>query len=921
MTKRILIDGSHPEDVRIAIENKGKLEEFDFEHASRRPIKGNIYLGKITRVEPSLQAAFVEYGGNRQGFLPFSEVHYDYFQIPVADKEKLIAELEAEIANEPEEDDDDLYSAEDSDHFDDLDDDDDEEEEEEETPAQAMAKKDETPTLAVDVKEDKPAPKKRAARKPVAKKTDEKEEKPAPKKRAVRKPAAKKTADKAEPAAKDAQEASSVAAPEAAPEQAEEKPKRTRRRSSVKKNDPSPDADSAKTEETTAEDSHTSDEDDKQERRGRRGRGRRGGRNRRTPVEGAEDTTPDEHSHRENIGLNDDSEAPLSDDQDERVEAEMARKKRARFYRQYNIQEVLKRGQLVLVQVVKEERGNKGAAITTYISIPGRFCVFMPNTERAGGVSRRIQDGRERKRLKHAIRAMDVPKQSSIIVRTAGVGKSDEELAEDYNYLSTLWQTTTQNAVNSTAPALVMEEGDIIRRTLRDLFRKDITEVQVEGKEAHDTAKEFVQMLAPDSLNRLKKYTDSEPLFSRYNVESQLDTLYESEARLPSGGALVINPTEALVAIDVNSGKSTGERSIEATALKTNIEAAQEVARQLRLRDLAGLIVIDFIDMREMRNKRTVEKALKDALKSDRAKIQVGRISSFGLLEMSRQRLRSSILESSSQTCRVCSGTGLMRSDESTALYLLRQIETEAANRNSEKITIHVAAEAALYLLNHKRKELDTIEEKFEVEVEICLDYGLQGVESTIEQTGKQQRRRRGGSAGAGGGRNKQGDGAQQPERSNQKRDNRNQPAPAEEKPKDVKPSEPEPVKKESTAPASTTQYSPEADQAEKPSRRRVRRSERRKQPEEAGKSPANPEANRATAPESTDNSPASESSTKKPRRSSRKPAPANQNRGQKSPEDLPGTEKTAGLKAEGIDMDELPEDSKLRTIWRKITT
>jgi len=532
-TKRMLVDASHPEETRVVVVSGNRVEDIDVEVESRRQLKGNIYLAKVTRVEPSLQAAFVDYGGNRHGFLAFSEIHPDYYQIPIADREALLAEEQsAQIAD--------------------------------------------------------------------------------------------------------------------------------------------------------------SDDDD-------------------VATDDGEEPNVEE----------------LGGSEDEIEEAEEARRPVV-SRRNYKIQEVIKRRQILLVQVVKEERGNKGAALTTYLSLAGRYCVLMPNTARGGGISRKIASGQDRKRLKTILADLGIPAGMAVIVRTAGSKRTKAEIKRDYEYLIRLWEQIRQHTLESIAPSRIHEEGDLIKRSIRDVYTKDIEEVVVHGEEAYRAAKDFMKLMMPSHAKRVQPYKDtSMPLLQRFQVEGQIDSMHMPEVHLKSGGYIVINSTEALVAIDVNSGKATRERNIEETALKTNIEAAEEIARQLRLRDLAGLIVIDFIDMEVHRNNSKVERVLKDAMRSDRARIQIGRISPFGLLEMSRQRLRPSLLEMHSEPCPHCSGTGIRRSSDTSALHVLRAIEEEATRRRNSEITVHVSSEIALYILNQKRDQLTRIETDYQLRVFIESDDSL----------------------------------------------------------------------------------------------------------------------------------------------------------------------------------------------------
>jgi ribonuclease E len=585
MTKRILVDAVHPEEVRVAVADDTRLIDYEFESTHKKQIKSNIYLGKITRVEPSLQAAFVEYGGNRQGFLPFSEIHYDYYQIPVEDKKKLAQMLEEENDREQEK---------------------------------------------IDEQEEKAAKSGKVSEENITNDIDK-----------IPAPFSAKDSE-------DLRRADSLAKEFALEIMGEDY---------VKENFAAP------------------------------------------PVSEEE---PEEEAL-ENI--------------DEPTAANSLE-----FYKKYKIQEVIKRNQVVLIQVVKEERGSKGASLTTYIALAGRYCVFMPNTEKGGGVSRRISSFSERRRIRQIVKSLEMQKGSSIIIRTAGMEKDEGDIKSDYNYLSSMWNNIRKQTLESTAPALIYEESDIVRRSLRDLFKGDVEEVVVEGDEAWKNAENFMEVIAPKQKKALIHHKSYIPIFQKYKIEDRLDELYEPEVKLESGGSIVITPTEALVAIDVNSGKATKERNVEDTAYKTNIEAAKEIARQLRLRDLAGLVVIDFIDMREVRNRKAIERELKDALKSDRAKIQIGRISIFGLLEMSRQRLHSSIVESSSVTCPMCKGIGVTRSEESLALKTLRSIEAHAGKKTVKEINITASRQLVKVLNDTKGGEIKNIEENNSVKVNIVED-------------------------------------------------------------------------------------------------------------------------------------------------------------------------------------------------------
>ena len=551
MTTRMLIDAAHTEETRVVVVKGNRLEEFDFESSTKKQLKGNIYLAKVTRVEPSLQAAFVDYGGNRHGFLAFNEIHPDYYQIPVADREALLEEEAKQAAEE---------------------------------------------------------------------------------------------------AALDDAEADNEANVDGASEDSDE----------------------------------TTDED------------------------------------------NDDGDENSAGTVQERNDAlDEVPRPRNRVRRNYKIQEVIKKRQILLVQVVKEERGNKGAALTSYLSLAGRYCVLMPNTARGGGISRKIANQVARRKLKTIVGELDVPEGMGVIVRTAGQSRTKTEIRRDFDYLLRLWNSVRELTLESSAPMVVYEEADLIKRAVRDLYTKEVDEILVDGDTGYRAAKDFMRMLLPSHAKKVQPYRERIPLYHRYQVEQQLDTMHSNSVTLKSGGYLVFSPTEALVAVDVNSGRSTKERNIEETALKTNLEAAEEVARQLRLRDLAGLVVIDFIDMEENRNNRAVEKRMKDCLKGDRARIQVGRISMFGLMEMSRQRLRPSLFEASTIPCEQCGGSGFVRSTESTVLHVLRAIEEEGIRNRADELTIHVPNDIALYLLNQKRDALMAIEGRYNFQVLILADPDL----------------------------------------------------------------------------------------------------------------------------------------------------------------------------------------------------
>jgi ribonuclease E len=609
MATRMLIDARHPEETRVAVLKGNRIEEFDFESAEHKQIKGNIYLAKVTRVEPSLQAAFVDFGGNRHGFLAFSEIHPDYYQIPHADREALIAEEQAHAEEEAA-----LRAAEDE-FGDNLEERDDFDEHELDGVEEIdTSEKDEVSTI------------------------------------------------------EDGHVENGL--------------------------DDEADEESG---EASEEEEESSDE----QSRSRGGRGRRQGRG------GAR-----------------------------AKEADELRAKRQALRRRYKIQDVIQRRQVLLVQVVKEERGNKGAALTTYLSLAGRYCVLMPNSSHGGGISRKISSGADRSRLKQIVAELSLPRSMGLIVRTAGLQRTKTEIKRDFDYLARLWDEIREKTLASSAPAMIHSDSDLIKRAIRDIYNRDIEEVVVEGEEGYRSARAFMKLLMPSHVRRVKPYADPVPLFQRYGAEDQLSAMYDPVVQLKSGGYLVINPTEALVSIDINSGRSTKEHGIEATALNTNLEAAREIARQLRLRDMAGLVVIDFIDMEYGSNVRKVEKAMKDALKNDRARIQVGRISGFGLMEMSRQRLRTGVLEATTRGCPHCDGTGLVRTASSAGLSALRLIEDEAAKGKGTTISLYASTEAAVYLLNAKRADLVEIETRYGVNVEVLPEGEDEGAKMRVASSG-----------------------------------------------------------------------------------------------------------------------------------------------------------------------------------------
>ncbi|MFC4238251.1 Rne/Rng family ribonuclease [Thalassospira xianhensis] len=674
MVKRMLIDATHAEESRVVVINGNRLEEYDVETSTKKQIKGNIYLAKVTRVEPSLQAAFVDYGGNRHGFLAFSEIHSDYYQIPVADREAL-SRSHSDVKDADIVEDNIGDASEGSD----------------------------TPK-----KEKKPA-RTRNRRKPRAKASDE-----TAVETDVEAPATDENTDSAATVAADAaQENDAAASDDAGDEDA--KPRRRRTRNRRKKSDDV---------EASGDDSADASSNDGDDTDGS------GGGNAAMSAEIAE-LTVDIETEPAGAAEEEDIDDLGGDDGDEFSDSH-----RPQMQKRYKIQEVIKRRQILLVQVVKEERGNKGAALSTFLSLAGRYCVLMPNTPRGGGISRKITNAQDRKRLKSILAELEIPDGMAVIVRTAGSERTKAEIKRDFDYLMRLWDRIRETTLQSQAPCLIYEEADLIKRSIRDLYARDVDEVLVEGDEGYRIAKDFMKMLMPSHAKRVQPYKDQGvPLFHRFQVESQLDAMLNPVVQLKSGGYIVINPTEALVAIDVNSGRSTRERNIEETAYKTNLEAAEELARQLRLRDLAGLIVVDFIDMEDHRNQASVERKLKEAMRNDRARLQIGRISPFGLLEMSRQRLRPSLVESAFEVCAHCRGVGLVRSIESAALHLLRVLEEEGMRRRSGALTVHVASEVALYILNRKRDTLAEIEQRYGFTVMIFGDDSLISPDHRIERT------------------------------------------------------------------------------------------------------------------------------------------------------------------------------------------
>ena len=715
MAKKMLIDATHAEETRIVVVEGNKVEEFDFESENRRQLAGNIYLAKVTRIEPSLQAAFIDYGGNRHGFLAFSEIHPDYYQIPIADREALMEEeraySEAMRRKDDEEDPDDIVGAD----------------------FQAGADKD-----AVDLKSKMLKNETLDEGKINAGASDKGKETLLKSKRAsVANKTKSSKKNKIEKEDEKSEDAKSI-------EQKVEKKPRGRPKKSSKPIAANVDTESKdeviQSDDVDELDSQVAPDKEASETKDNLGKKHRyGKRNLKKNEDKSTNSSRflDENSNLESseneLGMDDDPKKEIEAVSEIDDEQEIRRIRKPR-QRRYKIQEVIKVRQIMLVQVVKEERGNKGAALTTYLSLAGRYCVLMPNTARGGGISRKITNLSDRKKLREIANEIDVPLGAGLIVRTAGAKRTKTEIKRDYEYLQRLWEQIRELTLKSIAPSKIYEEGDLIKRSIRDLYNRDIDEVLVEGERGFKNAKDFMKMIMPSHSKNVKYYNDGLPLFARYQVESFLSAMFNPVVQLKSGGYIVIGVTEALVAIDVNSGRATKEGSIEDTALKTNLEASDEISRQLRLRDLAGLIVIDFIDMDERKNNANVEKRIKDRLKSDRARIQVGRISGFGLLEMSRQRLRPGMLEATTQSCPSCHGTGLIRSDDNLALSILRQIEEEGVRKRSKEVQVRCPVGIANFIMNQKREYVASIEKSYGLSVRIEGDINLITPEYSIEK-------------------------------------------------------------------------------------------------------------------------------------------------------------------------------------------
>ncbi len=692
----MLIDATHAEETRVVVVDGNKVEEFDFESENKRQLAGNIYLAKVTRVEPSLQAAFVDYGGNRHGFLAFSEIHPDYYQIPVADREALM--------------------------------------EEERAYAEALKARDEA---------DEPKPKKRRSRSR-SKAAEVKSDDPVETLEVSSEPTGMETIDldddsdvvvDAVPEGTSPMETvaeTPVEEPEDTDGQTEPTGDDSQSADEVEKADEPVAKDSGEdVSEAVAEDNEAASETQEESSAESQETTEQGSDDAIAEADSANDADDAENGEQEADATAKDDTIESVADEDDSEDIRPPRKPRPR---RYKIQEVVKVRQVLLVQVVKEERGNKGAALTTYLSLAGRYCVLMPNTARGGGISRKITNAADRKKLKDIASEIDVPTGAGLIVRTAGAKRTKSEIKRDYEYLQRLWEQIRELTLKSIAPAKIYEEGDLIKRSIRDLYNREIDEVLVEGEGGYRIAKDFMKMIMPSHAKNVQRYEDALPLFARYQVESYLGGMFNPTVQLKSGGYIVIGVTEALVAIDVNSGRATKEGSIEETAVRTNIEAAEEVARQLRLRDLAGLIVIDFIDMDERKNNLAVEKRLKEKLKTDRARIQVGRISGFGLLEMSRQRLRPGMIEVTTQPCPACHGTGLIRSDDNMALSILRQIEEEGTRRRSREVLVRCPVSIANFLMNQKREHIAQIESRYGLSVRVEGDVHLVSPDFSMEK-------------------------------------------------------------------------------------------------------------------------------------------------------------------------------------------
>jgi ribonuclease E len=720
MPNKMLIDATHPEETRVVVVRGNRVEEFDFETAQRKQLRGNIYLAKVTRVEPSLQAAFIEYGGNRHGFLAFSEIHPDYYQIPVADRQALI-EADERAHREAEEESENRSNRRRPRHRNSR-----RRGNGERIQSEIVESAGTDPSQVAQPHEGEAHAENGHAEAGHAHTDDEHHHADADQHDHEH---AHDGHDHARPSATPAAESQPDMPVAAALEASADAP------TGVEAREDRAD-DERNHEEHAHENAAHADDAQHAEYAGEHVEHAGGETAASDHAEQAAAAHGDENPDDEDEGDEAEEEVVESVGGDDVMEEVPERAFRPR--RQYKIQEVIKRRQVMLVQVVKEERGNKGAALTTYLSLAGRYAVLMPNTARGGGISRKITSAQDRSRLKDVVQDLDVPEGMGIILRTAGASRTKPEIKRDFEYLIRMWETVRDMTLKSQAPTLVYEEGSLIKRSLRDLYNKEIDEIQVAGEAGYQEARDFMKMLMPSNVRAVRQYRDGQPLFSRMGVESQLDAMFSPTVQLRSGGYIVINQTEALVSIDVNSGRSTREHHIEDTALKTNLEASEEVARQLRLRDLAGLIVIDFIDMDEKRNNRSVERKLSDCLRQDRARIQVGRISHFGLLEMSRQRIRASVLESSTEPCPQCGGSGHVRSVSSVALQLLRGLEEILMKGATHNLVVRTRTDVALYVLNHKRGHLRDLENSFKVTLAVIADPTVSGQQSFVIDRGEQ---------------------------------------------------------------------------------------------------------------------------------------------------------------------------------------
>ncbi|NBX66269.1 MAG: Rne/Rng family ribonuclease [Proteobacteria bacterium] len=696
MAKIMLIDAAQPEETRVAVMDGRRLDNFDIESASKKQLKGNIYLAKVTRVEPSLQAAFVSYGGNRHGFLPFAEIHPDYYRIPVEDRERLLAEqeeLSRQIMEEAKA-------------------------REEREIAEAEARAASGEAAPEETEQPEPTDEDIAAEmQPQAQQDSNENFEQSSEANAEDDDESEEEMDDDEDESEDDDEGDDAS---------DDADTRDSDSSAIDEQGNVIETGIAEGQNAEGDPQGAANQNNDEQHRGRgRGRRRRGRGRGRRGLERRSDQVTDRES--------------ASHDEDDTGMAPLWKRMR----RSYKIQEVIKRGQIMLIQVVKEERGNKGAAVTTYITMPGRYCVLMPNSPQSGGVSRKVSSHADRRKMRELLDELQVPAGMSVILRTAGVDRMPEEVKRDLDYLMRLWDRVRDTTMQSTAPSLIHEEGSLVKRAVRDLYTKDIKEIVVEGADGAAIAHEMISIMMPENANVVREYKDDVPLFIKYAAEPQIDAIHSNTVTLPSGGYLVINPTEALVSIDINSGRATRERHIEETALKTNLEAADEIARQLRLRDLGGLVVIDFIDMESRRHNAMVEKRMRDALSTDRARVQVGRISSFGLMELSRQRLRPSLTETHFQTCPHCRGLGMMRTTEAMALATIRAIETVGMEGRAAEVAMTVSEPVATFIFNAKRMTLAMLEKRYGLSVVLRIAHVIENDHGFIMEITRTKRSER----------------------------------------------------------------------------------------------------------------------------------------------------------------------------------